>query len=180
MDIHSLRSAYAENTLQVKKEEISLPLETDPPVIKGNRSYTIFDVTGKPESLTPSFHVSQLKLSIFWSMIFFIKFNVYHERFRQFFDRIEALYDHDQPLHIARPADSIIRSFTYAAWNELTPVQMQLELKKKNVVVTGWPLKENILFDEYGLRKVAGTQSRQISINGKISLIFAVSIQSNC
>jgi hypothetical protein len=100
-------------------------------------------------------------------MIFFIKFNVYHKRFRQFFDRIEAFYDHGQPLHIARPADSIIKSFTYTAWNKLTPVQMQQELSKKNIIVTGWPPKERISFDESGLRKVAGTQSRQISINGR-------------
>ena len=98
------------------------------------------------------------------------KFDVYHERLGQFMDRTEAFYDHGQPLHIARPEDSIIKSFTYAAWNELTPVQMQEELKKKNVIVTGWPLKEKISFDESGLRKVAGTQSRQISINGTCPL----------
>jgi hypothetical protein len=50
--------AYTENTLQVKKEMISLPLETNPPIM-GNRLYTVFDVTGKPESITPSFHVSR-------------------------------------------------------------------------------------------------------------------------
>ena len=50
------QSAFAENMLQVKKEKISLPLEMNPP-IKGNRSYTVFDVTGKLESFTPSFHV---------------------------------------------------------------------------------------------------------------------------
>jgi hypothetical protein len=44
---------------------------------------------------------------------------------------------------------------------------MQQELKMKNVIVTGWPLKEKISFDESGLRKVAGTPSSQISINGR-------------
>ncbi|KAF8805215.1 hypothetical protein BYT27DRAFT_7040546, partial [Phlegmacium glaucopus] len=58
-----------------------------------------------------------------------------------------------------------IKSFTYAAWKALTPVQMQQELRKKNVIVTGWPLKEKIFLNEDGLRKVAGTQSQQISIN---------------
>ncbi|KAF8809712.1 hypothetical protein BYT27DRAFT_7222307 [Phlegmacium glaucopus] len=106
----------------VKKEEISLPLETNPP-IKGNRSYTVFDVTGKPESFTPSFH---------WLTMII-------ERF----DPVEKL----------------------AESNSLTPVQMQQELGKKNIIVTGWPLKEKISFDENGLRKVAGTRSRQISIN---------------
>ena len=101
----------------------------------------------------------------------FVKFKVYHERFRQFFDRVEALYDNGQPLHIARPGDSLIKSFTYEAWKELTPVQMQQELRNKNVIVTGWPLKDKISFDEDGLRKVAGTQSRQISINGNIDII---------
>jgi hypothetical protein len=77
------------------------------------------------------------------------------------------LYDHGQPLHVARPADSLVKSFTYEAWNVLTPVQMQQELMKKNIIVTGWPLKEKISFDESGLRKVAGTPSCQISINGR-------------
>jgi hypothetical protein len=80
---------------------------------------------------------------------------------------VEAFYDHGQPLHVARPADSIIKSFTYMEWNNLTPVQMQQELTKKNVIVTGWPLKETISFTESGLRKVAGTPSSQISINGR-------------
>jgi hypothetical protein len=48
---------------------------------------------------------------------------------------------------------------------------MQQELSKKNVIVTGWPSKEKVFFNENGLRKVAGTQSRQISINGNIHLI---------
>jgi hypothetical protein len=98
---------------------------------------------------------------------FFFQFNVYHERFEQFFNRIEAFYDQGQPLHVTRPADSLIKSFTYDAWKALTPVQMQQELKMKNVIVTGWPLKEKIYFDESGLRKVAGTPSSQISINGR-------------
>ena len=75
-------------------------------------------------------------------------------------------YDDGQPLHIARPDDSIIKTFTYEKWKALAPVQMQQELKKKNVIVSGWPLKDNISFNEAGLRKVAGTPSRQISING--------------
>ena len=52
-------------------------------------------------------------------------------------------------------------------WNSLTPVEMQQELSKKNVIVTGWPLKEKISFTESGLRKVAGTPSSQISIHGR-------------
>jgi hypothetical protein len=48
---------------------------------------------------------------------------------------------------------------------------MQQELSKKNVIVTGWPLKEKVSFNEDGLRKVAGTQSRQISINGNIYIV---------
>jgi len=102
---------------------------------------------------------------------FFSQFEVYHDRFGQFFDRVEAFYDEGQPLHIARPGDSIIKSFTYEAWAALTPVQMQHELRNKNVIVTGWPLKEKISFNEDGLRKVAGTQSRQISINGNIDIV---------
>lgn len=49
-------SAYAEYRLQMKKESISLPLEANPP-IKGNRSFTVYDVEGNPKSFTPSFHV---------------------------------------------------------------------------------------------------------------------------
>ncbi|KIK07371.1 hypothetical protein K443DRAFT_33924, partial [Laccaria amethystina LaAM-08-1] len=74
-------------------------------------------------------------------------------------------YDDGQPLHIARPDDSIIKSITYEEWKALTSVQMQQELRKKNVIVSGWPLKDDISFNEAGLRKVAGTPSRQISIN---------------
>jgi hypothetical protein len=48
---------------------------------------------------------------------------------------------------------------------------MQQELSKKNVIVTGWPLKKKVSFNEDGLRKVAGIQSRQISINGNIHVI---------
>jgi hypothetical protein len=66
-----------------------------------------------------------------------------------------------------RPTDSVIKSFTYMEWNSLTPVEMQQELSKKNVIVTGWPLKEKISFTESGLRKVAGTPSSQISIHGR-------------
>ena len=44
---------------------------------------------------------------------------------------------------------------------------MQQELARKNGIVTGWPLKKKISFTESGLRKVAGTLSSQISINGK-------------
>jgi hypothetical protein len=82
-----------------------------------------------------------------------------------------VFYDDGQPLHITWPEDSIIKSFTYKAWKALTPVQMQQELSKKNVIVTGWPLKEKVSFNKDGLRKVAGTQSRQISINGNIHVV---------
>ena len=61
----------------------------------------------------------------------------------------------------------MIKSFTYGAWTSLTPVKMQQELARKNGIVTGWPLKKKISFTESGLRKVAGTLSSQISINGK-------------
>ena len=162
--------AYAENTSQVKKEEISIPLETTP-LVKGDRSYTVLDVTGEPKAFTPSFHVGCKSFNSFLLLNFFVKFKVYHDRFRQFFNRVEAFYDHGQPLHVARPGDSVIKSFTYEEWKALTPVKMQEELRKKNVIVTGWPLKEKISFDEEGLRKVAGTQSRQISINGNIYII---------
>ncbi len=47
---------------------------------------------------------------------------------------------------------------------------MQHEQSAKNIVISGWPSKNNILFDEDGLRKIAGTQSRQISINGNVLL----------
>lgn len=79
---------------------------------------------------------------------------------------MEAFYDHGQPLHIAHPSKSVIKSFSYDAWKSLSPVQIQQELRDKNIIVRGWPVKEAITFDENGLRKVAGTQSRQISING--------------
>jgi hypothetical protein len=53
-----IHSAHAKYMLQIKKETISLSLETNPPIIKGGKPYTVFDVKGKPESFTPSFHVS--------------------------------------------------------------------------------------------------------------------------
>ena len=84
---------------------------------------------------------------------------------------MEAFYEHGQPLHIAKPSDSIIKTFTYEAWKALTPAQMQQEQRKKNIIVSGWPLKEPISFDEHGLRKVAGTQMRQISINGDLNVV---------
>ena len=92
---------------------------------------------------------------------------MYHDRFRQFFTRVESLYHCDRPLHISRPAESIIKSFSYVEWTALTPVQMQLEQRARNIVVRGWPVKNKILFNEDGIRKVAGTPSRQISVNGK-------------
>ena len=49
----------------------------------------------------------------------------------------------------------------------MSSVEKQEELGRKNVIVTGWPLKEEISFTESGIRKVAGTPSSQISINGK-------------
>jgi hypothetical protein len=90
---------------------------------------------------------------------------------------VEAFYDNGRPLHITEPAQSVIKSFTYATWNGLTPFQKQQELMNKNVIVTGWPLKDEISFSESGLRKIAGTQSRQISINGRL-LVYAVFISS--
>ena len=141
------------------------------PPIKGSRPYVIFDVTGKPVSFTPSFHVSYKMFNSIMLLISFVKFNIYHKRFHQFLDRVEALYDQGRPIHIARPDESIIKTFTYEAWKALSPAQMQQEQRERNVVVSGWPLRENISFNEEGLRKVAGTRSRQISINGKASFI---------
>ncbi len=51
-----------DNILQRNAESISLETATNSPV-KGNRSYTVFDVNGEPVSFTPSFHVS-CKISI--------------------------------------------------------------------------------------------------------------------
>jgi len=76
----------------VKKEEISLPLKANPP-IKGKSAYTVFDVMGEPKTFTPSFHVSCRKFDVFLLLIIFVKFKVYHERFHQFLNRAEALYD---------------------------------------------------------------------------------------
>lgn len=126
----------------------------------------MFDTTGEPHVFIPSFHVSRT-FNTFSSLTFLLKFPVYHERFRQFLKRVESIYYHGQPLHISQPADSIVKSFSYEEWRALTPVQMQQEQRAKNVIVSGWPIKNKISFDEDGLRKVAGTQSRQISINGK-------------
>ena len=56
--MHSAYTSYAEYILQIKKESISFSLEINPPIIKGEKSYTVFDVEGNPESFTPSFHVS--------------------------------------------------------------------------------------------------------------------------
>ena len=161
----------------MKKEEISFSLETSP-LIEGNKSYTIFDVTGQPKSFTPRFHVSLKMFNVFPILNLFVKFKVYHERFHQFFDRVEVFYDDGKPRHITRPSDSIIKSFTHDAWKALTPVEMQQELRSKNVIVTSWPLKEKICFNEDGLRKVAGTQSRQISINGNIDIINSCRVHS--
>ncbi|KJA12864.1 hypothetical protein HYPSUDRAFT_115319, partial [Hypholoma sublateritium FD-334 SS-4] len=74
-------------------------------------------------------------------------------------------YDQGRPLHISQPAKSIVKSFSYEEWKALTPVQMQREQREKNIIVSGWPINNDISFDEDGLRKVAGTQSRQISLN---------------
>ena len=49
---------HAEYMLQMKKEIISLSLELNPPIIKGDKSYTVFDVEDSPETFTPCFHVS--------------------------------------------------------------------------------------------------------------------------
>ena len=57
-------SMYAKYWLQIKKESISLPLEMSP-LIKGNRSVTVYDVEGNPKSFTPSFHVRNKKWEIF-------------------------------------------------------------------------------------------------------------------
>ena len=54
----SIYLAHAEYMLQMKKETISLSLELNPPIIKGDKSYTVFDVEGNPETFTPCFHVS--------------------------------------------------------------------------------------------------------------------------
>jgi hypothetical protein len=56
--IHFAYASYAEYILQMKKESISFSLDINPPIIKGKKSYTVFDVEGNPESFTPSFHVS--------------------------------------------------------------------------------------------------------------------------
>jgi len=134
----------------VKREEISLPLEVNPPIDRGI-TYTIFDVTGQPVSFTPKFHVSCKKIDLYLLLNLFVKFPVYHNRLHQFFDHIKMFYDGGQPLHIARPDDSIIKTFTYKEWRALMPAKMQQELRKRNVVVSGWPLKDDIPFNEAGL-----------------------------
>lgn len=58
----------------------------------------------------------------------------------------------------------------------MTPVQKQQEITVKNVVVSGWPLNEKIPFDEVGLRKIAGTPSRQISINGRYCHLYRMKL----
>ena len=35
-----------------------------------------------------------------------------YERFEQFFNRIEDFYDQGQPLHVTRPADSLMKSYS--------------------------------------------------------------------
>ncbi|KJA20592.1 hypothetical protein HYPSUDRAFT_142053, partial [Hypholoma sublateritium FD-334 SS-4] len=149
IDVDSVASLFEPVIIReyVKKEEISLPSQANP-LISGNQTYKVFDAAGETHAFTPSFH-----------------FHVYHERFRQFLNRVESLYDHGRPLHIAQPANSIIKSFSYEEWKTLTPVQMQQEQRDKNIIVSGWPFKSDISFDEDGLRKIAGTQSRQISLN---------------
>lgn len=52
-----LRFSCTDITLQVKKEELSLPSEANPP-IKGNQAYNVFDAAGEPRAFIPSFHVS--------------------------------------------------------------------------------------------------------------------------
>jgi len=73
-----LQLTYAENTLQVKKKQISIPLETTP-LVKGDRSYTVFDVTGEPKAVTPSFHIRLQKFQFLLLLNFFVKFQVYHD-----------------------------------------------------------------------------------------------------
>ena len=60
--IRSAYTSYAEYILQIKKESISFSLDINPPIIKGGKLYTVFDIEGNPELFTPSFHVSLLNL----------------------------------------------------------------------------------------------------------------------
>jgi len=48
---------------------------------------------------------------------------------------------------------------------------MQQKLSKKNVIVTEWPFKKKVSFNKDSLKKIAGTQSWQISINGNIHIV---------
>lgn len=56
-ELSVLQPFYTEITFQVKKEEISLPLQANP-LIKGNQTYNVFDAAGETHAFTPSFHVS--------------------------------------------------------------------------------------------------------------------------
>lgn len=71
------------------------------------------------------------------------------------------------PLYRVRGGRSVISTFTYVEWTEMSESDRQTMIAHQNVVVSGWPIEDPVSFDEDGLRTILGPPQRKISIQGK-------------
>jgi hypothetical protein len=89
---------------------------------------------------------------------------------KQFYNRVESGYVNGRPVHIADPDLSGFAIISNDKFQAMSATDIQLLLRRKNVVVTGCQHPE-LKFDEAGLRTLAPLDS-QISILGKTDFLL--------
>jgi hypothetical protein len=80
------------------------------------------------------------------------------------YQRIEATYKNQKPLHLADPPESVLAIFAYEEFAAMSSRELKSVLEKKNVVVSGHPVPK-IGFDEQGLETLS-SMHLPVSLHG--------------
>jgi hypothetical protein len=135
--------------------------------VKSLVPFTAYDARGNTHVFTPSFHV-RIFSSVFLLNLtlhcFFPKHADYHSRFQSLYQRIEATYLNEKPLHMADPQVSVIAILTYEQYAAMSPIEFKSLLHMKNVVVSNYPVPK-INFDEQGLQTLT-SMHLSVSLHG--------------
>jgi hypothetical protein len=79
---------------------------------------------------------------------------------------VQKFYINDQPRHIASPTVSNIAVIESTTFQKMSVSEVQSLLRKKHILVNGWPQLGAIEFDGNGLRSLANLDAA-IDIQGK-------------
>lgn len=71
-----------------------------------------------------------------------------------------------RPRFLTDPTRSLYDIRQYEDFSKLKDSEVQSIFSKKHVVVRNWPHDPNLQFDAVGLRKLAGSLTRQTSLHG--------------